>query len=510
MQFYFLTLSEAKQMINKRSYKLVVIFTIILTLFINMAVASLAASLEDIQSQITHQQANKNELKNELAGLRAEIEAQKKEDAKITAEMAAILAQKQEQATIVEQMLDDLDNIYEQIEGYYNSIQQAEEEYNEALKKFYTRARIMYRYTQYDSLRLFVEAEDIFDYANRDKLFSRMMENDREAIRGLLVMKQDLESKKQIQEQLKVDAEALLLEKQEIIEAIEKNEKIVAEKLEASRGSLAILEAQESKIEAESYKIESELAWEIACEHYKFNQVKPGYYEFPVNIAPSELINRLKNGRETPINLSFSESIRTPEQLAKRMGEKLMIDSAEVKAKLDDSVYLAKYNMTLETAVCLFIPNTYEVYWAMSVDELFERMHKEYNDFWNEERLAKAQKLELTPMEVSTLASIIASETNNSSEYPTIASLYLNRIRTGMKLQACPTVIYAVGDFTLSRVLNKHLEIDSPYNTYKYKGLPPGPIRLARPDIMDAVLNAPNTDYLYMCANPDFSGTHIF
>ena len=246
-------------MINKRSYKLVVIFTIILTLFINMAVASLAASLEDIQSQITHQQANKNELKNELAGLRAEIEAQKKEDAKITAEMAAILAQKQEQATIVEQMLDDLYYIYEQIEGYYNSIQQAEEEYNVALKKFYTRARIMYRYTQYDSLRLFVEAEDIFDYANRDKLFSRMMENDREAIRGLLVMKQDLESKKQIQEQLKVDAEALLLEKQAIIEAIEKNEKIVAEKLEASRGSLAILEAQESKIEAESYKIESEI-----------------------------------------------------------------------------------------------------------------------------------------------------------------------------------------------------------------------------------------------------------
>lgn len=246
-------------MTKNRSYKLVVIFTIILTLFINMAVASFAASLEDIQNQITHQQANKNELKNELAGLRAEIEAQKKEDAKITAEMAAILAQKQEQATIVEQMLDDLDYIYEQIEGYYNSIQQAEEEYNEALKKFYTRARIMYRYTQYDSLRLFVEAEDILDYANRDKLFSRMMENDREALKELLVMKQDLESKKQIQEQLKVDAEALLVEKQAIIEAIEKNEKIVADKLEASRDSLAILEAQESKIEAESYKIESEI-----------------------------------------------------------------------------------------------------------------------------------------------------------------------------------------------------------------------------------------------------------
>ena len=246
-------------MTQKRPHKLVVVFALILSLFVNMTIASFAASLEDIQSQITQQQANKNELKNELADLRAEIEAQKIEDAKITSEMAAILAQKQEQATIVEQMLDDLDNIYEQIEGYYNSIQQAEEKYDETLKKFYTRARIMYRYTQYDSLRLFVEAEDILDYANRDKLFSRMMENDREALKELLVMKQDLESKKQIQEQLKVDAEALLVEKQAIIEAIEKNEKIVADKLEASRDSLAILEAQESKIEAESYKIESEI-----------------------------------------------------------------------------------------------------------------------------------------------------------------------------------------------------------------------------------------------------------
>ena len=246
-------------MARKCSFKIVIVFVLVLILFVNMTIASVAASLEDIQSQITHQQANKNELKNELAGLRAEIEAQKKEDAKITAEMAAILAQKQEQATIVEQMLDDLDNIYEQIEGYYNSIQQAEEEYNKALEKFYTRARIMYRYTQYDSLRLFVEAEDILDYANRDKLFSRMMANDRESLKNLVVLKQDLEGKKKIQEQLKVDAEVLLAEKQAVVEAIENNEKIVAEKVAASRKILDILEAQEEAIEIESKRIEKEI-----------------------------------------------------------------------------------------------------------------------------------------------------------------------------------------------------------------------------------------------------------
>ena len=182
-------------MINKRSYKLIVVFTLVLILFINMATSAFAVSLEDIQNQITNQQSNKNELKDELAGLRSEIEAQKKEDAKITAEMAEILAQKQEQASQYEQMLDDLDYIYEQIAQYYDSIKKAEEDYNAALQKFYTRARIMYRYTQYDSLRLFVEAEDIFEYANRDRLFSRMMENDRKALQELTVMKQDLENK---------------------------------------------------------------------------------------------------------------------------------------------------------------------------------------------------------------------------------------------------------------------------------------------------------------------------
>ena len=258
------------------------------------------------------------------------------------------------------------------------------------------------------------------------------------------------------------------------------------------------------------YEMLSELSWCMHCQYKKFNKPKPGYYRFADKIANRDLIRRLQLGEETPIRLSFTHAIRTREQLAGYMGRKLQLDSIEVIQRLNDSEYLAHLGLTPETAVCLFIPNTYEVYWTMSADQLFTRMYKEYNRFWNEDRLAKAARLGLTPVEVATMASIIASETNKSEEYPTIASIYINRLNKGIALQACPTVIFATGDFSLRRVLKRHLAIDSPYNTYKYRGLPPGPIRLARPDVIDAVLNSPKTNYLYMCANPDFSGTHIF
>lgn len=258
------------------------------------------------------------------------------------------------------------------------------------------------------------------------------------------------------------------------------------------------------------YDMASELAWCLHCKYMHFHQPKPGFYRFASQVSNRELIRRLQLGEETPIKLSFTQAVRTREQLAGLMGSKLLLDSAEVKQRLDDPTYMSHFGLTPETAVCLFIPNTYEVYWTMSADQLFTRMYKEYQRFWNEERMAKAKQLGMTPVEVATLASIIASETNKKDEYPIIASLYLNRLRKGIALQACPTVIYAVGDFSLRRVLKRHLAIDSPYNTYKNRGLPPGPIRLARPDVIDAVLNAPKTDYLYMCANPDFSGTHVF
>lgn len=260
----------------------------------------------------------------------------------------------------------------------------------------------------------------------------------------------------------------------------------------------------------EDYHMLSELAWCLHCKYLRFTQTKPGHYRFASEISNRELIRRLQLGEQTPIRLSFTQSIRTREQLAGHLGKRLLLDSTEIIMRLNDREYMAHFGLTPETAVCLFIPNTYEVYWTMSADQLFARMHKEYQRFWDDERLAKAKQLGLTPTEVSTIASIIASETNKKDEYPTIASIYINRLKKGIALQACPTVIFAVGDFSMRRVLKRHLAIDSPYNTYKYRGLPPGPIRLARPDVIDAVLNAPKTDYLYMCANPDFSGTHIF
>lgn len=258
------------------------------------------------------------------------------------------------------------------------------------------------------------------------------------------------------------------------------------------------------------YDLLSELAWCLHCRHLKYSNPKPGHYRFAPTISNRDLIRRLQLGEETPIRLSFTHSIRTREQLAGHMSKKLLLDSVEVIQRLNDKDYMAHFGLTPETAVCLFIPNTYEVYWTMDADQLFARMYKEYQRFWNEDRQSKAQALGMSPVEVATIASIIASETNKKEEYPTIASLYLNRLKKGIALQACPTVIFAVGDFSLRRVLKRHLAIDSPYNTYKHRGLPPGPIRLARPDVIDAVLNAPKTDYLYMCANPDFSGTHIF
>lgn len=258
------------------------------------------------------------------------------------------------------------------------------------------------------------------------------------------------------------------------------------------------------------YEVGSAAAFRLHARHMLYRTPKPGYYHFPVHIGDKHLIRRLQLGEQTPVRLSFTQVIRTRAQLAGVMGKHLMLDSVDVKMRLDSADYMAQYDLTPETAVCMFIPNTYEVYWTITPDQLFNRMHKEYNRFWSDSRRAKAEALGLTPTEVITIASIIASETNKSAEYPLIASIYLNRLQKGMPLQACPTVIYAVGDFSLRRVLKRHLEIDSPYNTYKNIGLPPGPIRLTQATVIDAVLNAPKTNYLYMCANPDFSGTHIF
>lgn len=260
----------------------------------------------------------------------------------------------------------------------------------------------------------------------------------------------------------------------------------------------------------EDYKIAAETDFKMRSKRLYFTSVKPGYYKFPPKLGDKHFIVRLQLGQQSPVRLTFNNQIRTRQQLASRLAKQLMLDSASLMVRLDSAEYLQKYGLTRETAVCMFLPDTYEVYWTITPDNLFDRMQKEYKRFWNESRRQKADSLGLTPTEVATVASIVESETHNQKEFPEIASLYLNRLRLGMALQACPTVIFANGDFKLRRVLKRHLKIDSPYNTYKYRGLPPGPIRCARGTTIDAVLNAPQTDYLYMCANPDWSGTHIF
>jgi UPF0755 protein len=222
-----------------------------------------------------------------------------------------------------------------------------------------------------------------------------------------------------------------------------------------------------------------------------------------------ELVRKLRNGQQDPVKLQFN-SLRTKEQLAGRIAEQIMADSMSLITLMNDPEFLKQYEVTPATVISLFIPNTYEVFWNIKAENLFKRMKKEYDHFWTSERKAKAAAIPMTQEEVIILASIIQEETNKKSEYPIIAGLYINRLRKKMPLQACPTVKYAVGDFTLQRILHKHLKVDSPYNTYKYPGLPPGPIRTPSTICIDAVLNYEKHDYLYMAADASLNGGHAF
>lgn len=230
-------------------------------------------------------------------------------------------------------------------------------------------------------------------------------------------------------------------------------------------------------------------------------------------IEPSERIlpvfKRLRRGQQDPIRLTLP-SVRTMNQLAKFLGENMMMDSVEVKRSFADSAFCASYGYSVETLPALFIPNTYEVYWNASLPNFMKRMQAENAAFWNEERRRLADSLSLSQVEVSTLASIIDEETANNAEKPMIAGMYLNRLRIGMPLQADPTVKFALGNFGARRIYYSFLDVESPYNTYRNKGLPPGPIRIPSIKGIDAVLHSVRHGYLYMCAKEDFSGTHNF
>lgn len=237
--------------------------------------------------------------------------------------------------------------------------------------------------------------------------------------------------------------------------------------------------------------------------------IHPGAYRFSQSDNCLTVYRRLKSGAQTPVNLTLP-SVRTVGKLLKTVSHQLMTDSSNLARLLMDSTYCAQIGYSTETLPCLFIPNTYEVYWTMTPEAFVKRMQKEHDRFWNEERKAKAQSIGLTPEEVATLASIVEEETANNAEKPMVAGLYINRLHADMPLQADPTVKFALQDFGLRRILHAHLETESPYNTYKHTGLPPGPIRIPSIQGIESVLNYTRHDYLYMCAKEDFSGTHNF
>lgn len=237
--------------------------------------------------------------------------------------------------------------------------------------------------------------------------------------------------------------------------------------------------------------------------------IHTGRYEVEPGNGALTVFRHLKNGLQKPINLTVP-SVRTVDRLSATLSKRLLIDSLDIQRLLTDEATCKKYGFDTLTIIAMFIPNTYDMYWNITPEKLLDRMEKEYKHFWNSERQGKAKAAGLTPVEVSTLASIIDEETANDDEKPMVAGMYINRLKTGMPLQADPTVKFALKDFGLRRIYNYMLFTDSPYNTYRNTGLPPGPIRVPSVAGLDAVLDHVKHDYLYMCAKEDFSGTHNF
>ena len=236
---------------------------------------------------------------------------------------------------------------------------------------------------------------------------------------------------------------------------------------------------------------------------------KAGHYIIPEGATPMEIVNMLRSGAQKPVRLTFN-NIRTLEDLSGRIAEQIEADSTSLLTHLSSPATAQKYGVAKEEIIALFIPNTYEIWWNISPEGLTDRMAKEWERFWNKERTAKLARTRLSKMEVVTLASIVYEETKNVGEMPKIAGVYINRLRRGIPLQACPTAKYAVGDFTIKRVLHKHTQTPSPYNTYLHRGLTPGPICTPSIAAIDAVLNYAEHKYLYFCAKEDFSGRHNF
>lgn len=237
--------------------------------------------------------------------------------------------------------------------------------------------------------------------------------------------------------------------------------------------------------------------------------IKPGHYILRYGMSNDDLIKLLRSGDQVPVKVIFN-NIRDIYQLAGRIGQQIEADSISLINEFTNPGVINSMDLTIETISTIFIPDTYEFYWNTSASGFVKRMYEEYLSFWNANRTNKAEKLGMTIPEVVTLASIVEKESNISNEKPMIAGVYINRLNKGWRLQADPTLIFALNDYSIKRVLNVHKNLDSPYNTYKYKGLPPGPICIPSISSIDAVLNNQNDGYLYFCAKDDLSGYHVF
>jgi UPF0755 protein len=239
------------------------------------------------------------------------------------------------------------------------------------------------------------------------------------------------------------------------------------------------------------------------------NNIKSGRYLLKNGMTNNTLINMLRSGKQEPIKVTYN-NIRTKKQLASRISLQIEADSNELLEMLNDEEVIKSYNLKGDEIMCIFMPNTYELYWNTHAKQFIDKMYKEYQKFWNADRKNKAAAIGLSPEKAVILASIIYQETKKNDEMPKVAGVYINRIKKGIPLQADPTVIFAIGDFGIKRLLNDQLSINSPYNTYINKGLPPGPICLPPPIVVEKVLDYEEHDYLYFCAKDDLSGYHNF
>lgn len=288
-------------------------------------------------------------------------------------------------------------------------------------------------------------------------------------------------------------------------------------RLPAFYGDADILVSDTTTVDGVIAQIKSQtgIRWEPALrEVFKQKEVSkyitPGHYKVESKHSCVYVARMLNNSWQSPVRLTLSGSLRLKSEIARSIGRQMRVDSTEVADALNDEVFLRKFGFNPKNVFSMIIPDTYEIYWDASLTDIFTLFKKEYDKFWNDDRKAAAKGMRLTPAQVSVLASIVNCESNYVPEYPKIAGVYINRFRKGMRLQACPTVAFCF-DFKPSRILQKHLKVDSPYNTYTHQGLPPGPICCPTRAALDAVLNADvDSGYLYFCASTAFDGTNVF